>query len=158
MEKLQRDITQGMRGILIDWLVEVSHPCYHHLPFNFINIFSFELSVASGDQFNFHGILCSYCYHYFQFSVATVRYRMPRSLILRVLSLFCIYSFFLVSFSFFTFMPFMYTPLSQVSEEYRLVPDTLYLTVNLIDRFLSENYIEKQKLQLLGVTCMLISS
>ncbi|KAL2236964.1 UNVERIFIED_CONTAM: Cyclin-A2-1 [Sesamum indicum] len=46
----------------------------------------------------------------------------------------------------------------QVSEEYRLVPDTLYLTVNLIDRFLSENYIEKQKLQLLGVTCMLIAS
>ncbi|KAL0330279.1 UNVERIFIED_CONTAM: Cyclin-A2-1 [Sesamum radiatum] len=67
MEKLQQDITQGMRGILIDWLVEVS-------------------------------------------------------------------------------------------EEYRLVPDTLYLTVNLIDRFLSENYIEKQKLQLLGVTCMLIAS
>ncbi|KAL8063462.1 hypothetical protein ABFX02_01G027500 [Erythranthe guttata] len=67
MEKLQRDITHGMRGILIDWLVEVS-------------------------------------------------------------------------------------------EEYRLVPDTLYLTVNLIDRFLSENYIEKQKLQLLGVTCMLIAS
>lgn len=24
MEKLQQDITQGMRGILIDWLVEVS--------------------------------------------------------------------------------------------------------------------------------------
>ncbi|KAG8375513.1 hypothetical protein BUALT_Bualt10G0107600 [Buddleja alternifolia] len=67
MEQLQRDITQGMRGILIDWLVEVS-------------------------------------------------------------------------------------------EEYRLVPDTLYLTVNLIDRYLSENYIEKQKLQLLGVTCMLIAS
>ncbi|KAL3500456.1 hypothetical protein ACH5RR_039549 [Cinchona calisaya] len=67
MEKLQRDITEGMRGILIDWLVEVS-------------------------------------------------------------------------------------------EEYRLVPDTLYLTVNLIDRFLAGNYIEKQKLQLLGVTCMLIAS
>ncbi|WCJ29774.1 cyclin a2 1 [Euphorbia peplus] len=48
--------------------------------------------------------------------------------------------------------------LVEVSEEYRLVPDTLYLTVNLIDRFLSENYIEKQRLQLLGVTCMLISS
>ncbi|XP_016463394.1 cyclin-A2-2-like [Nicotiana tabacum] len=48
--------------------------------------------------------------------------------------------------------------LVEVSEEYRLVPDTLYLTVNLIDRFLSENYIEKQKLQLLGVTCMLIAS
>ncbi|KAL8521954.1 hypothetical protein ACS0TY_012199 [Phlomoides rotata] len=67
MEKLQKDITQGMRGILVDWLVEVS-------------------------------------------------------------------------------------------EEYKLVPDTLYLTVNLIDRYLSENYIEKQKLQLLGVTCMLIAS
>ncbi|KAL0297301.1 UNVERIFIED_CONTAM: Cyclin-A2-1 [Sesamum radiatum] len=48
--------------------------------------------------------------------------------------------------------------LVEVSDEYRLVPDTLYLTVNLIDRFLSENYIEKQKLQLLGVTCMLIAS
>ncbi|KAI3454048.1 hypothetical protein Pfo_010711 [Paulownia fortunei] len=48
--------------------------------------------------------------------------------------------------------------LVEVSDEYKLVPDTLYLTVNLIDRFLSENYIEKQKLQLLGVTCMLIAS
>ncbi|EPS71241.1 hypothetical protein M569_03517, partial [Genlisea aurea] len=67
MEKLQRDITKGMRGILIDWLVEVC-------------------------------------------------------------------------------------------EEYRLVPDTLYLTVNLIDRYLSGNFMKKQKLQLLGVTCMLIAS
>ena len=48
--------------------------------------------------------------------------------------------------------------LFQVSEEYTLVPDTLYLAVNLIDRFLSQNYIEKQRLQLLGVTCMLIAS
>ncbi|KAL3650868.1 hypothetical protein CASFOL_007271 [Castilleja foliolosa] len=48
--------------------------------------------------------------------------------------------------------------LVEVSEEYRLVPDTLYLTVNLIDRFLSENYMTKQNLQLLGVTCMLIAS
>ncbi|KAJ4828251.1 hypothetical protein Tsubulata_012057 [Turnera subulata] len=48
--------------------------------------------------------------------------------------------------------------LVEVSEEYTLVPDTLYLTVNIIDRFLSQNYIEKQRLQLLGVTCMLIAS
>ncbi|KAJ0090926.1 hypothetical protein Patl1_12827 [Pistacia atlantica] len=48
--------------------------------------------------------------------------------------------------------------LVEVSEEYKLVPDTLYLTVNLIDRFLSQNYIQKQRLQLLGVTCMLIAS
>ncbi|KAK8595736.1 hypothetical protein V6N12_064247 [Hibiscus sabdariffa] len=48
--------------------------------------------------------------------------------------------------------------LVEVSEEYKLVPDTLYLTVSLIDRFLSHNFIEKQRLQLLGVTCMLIAS
>ncbi|EEF45957.1 cyclin A, putative [Ricinus communis] len=48
--------------------------------------------------------------------------------------------------------------LVEVCEEYKLVPDTLYLTVNLIDRFLSKNFIEKQRLQLLGVTCMLIAS
>ncbi|XP_073050942.1 cyclin-A2-4-like [Primulina eburnea] len=48
--------------------------------------------------------------------------------------------------------------LVEVSEEYRLIPDTLYLTINLIDRFLSAINIEKQKLQLLGVTCMLIAS
>ncbi|KAL9330910.1 hypothetical protein ACSQ67_000520 [Phaseolus vulgaris] len=48
--------------------------------------------------------------------------------------------------------------LVEVSEEYKLVPDTLYLTVNLIDRFLSQSLIQKQGLQLLGVTCMLIAS
>ncbi|KAE8657936.1 Cyclin-A2-1 [Hibiscus syriacus] len=48
--------------------------------------------------------------------------------------------------------------LVEVSEEYKLVPDTLYLTVSLIDRFLSHNFIEKHRLQLLGVTCMLIAS
>ncbi|KAL9239845.1 hypothetical protein vseg_014126 [Gypsophila vaccaria] len=48
--------------------------------------------------------------------------------------------------------------LIEVSEEYKLVADTLYLTVNLLDRYLSCNYMEKQKLQLLGVTCMLIAS
>ncbi|XP_062227742.1 cyclin-A2-1-like [Phragmites australis] len=46
----------------------------------------------------------------------------------------------------------------EVSEEYKLVPDTLYLTVYLIDRFLSRNYIERQRLQLLGITSMLVAS
>lgn len=46
----------------------------------------------------------------------------------------------------------------QVTEEYRLVPDTLYLTVNYIDRYLSCNQINRQHLQLLGVACMLIAS
>lgn len=48
--------------------------------------------------------------------------------------------------------------LVEVADEYMLAPDTLYLTVNLIDRFLSKHYIEKQRLQLLGITCMLIAS
>ncbi|PSS01164.1 Cyclin-A2-2 like [Actinidia chinensis var. chinensis] len=48
--------------------------------------------------------------------------------------------------------------LVEVSDKYCMVPDTLYLTVNLIDRFLSQNHIEKQRLQLLGVTCMLLAS
>ncbi|PKU79538.1 cyclin-A2-1 [Dendrobium catenatum] len=48
--------------------------------------------------------------------------------------------------------------LVEVAEEYRLVPDTLYLTVSVIDCFLSQNYIERQRLQLLGITCMLIAS
>ncbi|KAG5000812.1 hypothetical protein AAZX31_08G205100 [Glycine max] len=48
--------------------------------------------------------------------------------------------------------------LVEVSEEYKLVTDTLYLTVYLIDWFLSKNYIERQRLQLLGITCMLIAS
>ncbi|KAG7652380.1 Cyclin-like [Arabidopsis thaliana x Arabidopsis arenosa] len=48
--------------------------------------------------------------------------------------------------------------LVEVSEEYTLVPDTLYLTVYLIDWFLHGNYVERQTLQLLGITCMLIAS
>ncbi|XVF86555.1 hypothetical protein PTKIN_Ptkin18bG0051300 [Pterospermum kingtungense] len=48
--------------------------------------------------------------------------------------------------------------LVEVSEEYKLVPDTVYLTVYLIDWFLCQNYIERQRLQLLGITCMLIAS
>uniref|UniRef100_A0A6N2M526 B-like cyclin n=1 Tax=Salix viminalis TaxID=40686 RepID=A0A6N2M526_SALVM len=39
--------------------------------------------------------------------------------------------------------------LVEVSEEYRLVPDTLYLTVNYIDRYLSGNLMNRQRLQLL---------
>nr|QYW07159.1 cyclin A3-1 [Dimocarpus longan] len=48
--------------------------------------------------------------------------------------------------------------LVEVSEEYKLFSDTLYLTVSYIDRFLSLNVINRQKLQLLGVSSMLIAS
>ncbi|GAB4852841.1 Cyclin-A3-1 [Ancistrocladus abbreviatus] len=48
--------------------------------------------------------------------------------------------------------------LVEVAEEYKLVSDTLYLTVSYIDRFLSTHAINRNKLQLLGVTCMLVAS
>ncbi|CAH8337524.1 unnamed protein product [Eruca vesicaria subsp. sativa] len=48
--------------------------------------------------------------------------------------------------------------LVEVSEEYRFVPETFYLTVNYIDRYLSGNVISRQKLQLLGVACMMIAT
>ncbi|XVE55814.1 hypothetical protein DITRI_Ditri03aG0187300 [Diplodiscus trichospermus] len=48
--------------------------------------------------------------------------------------------------------------LVEVAEEYKLVSDTLYLTISYIDRFLSLNALSRQKLQLLGVSSMLIAS
>lgn len=48
--------------------------------------------------------------------------------------------------------------LVDVAEEYKLVPETLYLTVSYIDRFLSYNAINRRRLQLLGVSSMLIAS
>jgi cyclin B len=48
--------------------------------------------------------------------------------------------------------------LVDVHLKFKLVPETLYLTVNLIDRYLSLETVSKEKLQLVGVTCMLIAS
>ncbi|KAL8487597.1 hypothetical protein ACS0TY_024061 [Phlomoides rotata] len=48
--------------------------------------------------------------------------------------------------------------LVEVAEEYKLLPDTLYLTVSYVDRFLSLTPISRKKLQLLGVSSMLIAS
>ncbi|XP_031495360.1 cyclin-A3-1-like [Nymphaea colorata] len=48
--------------------------------------------------------------------------------------------------------------LVEVAEEYKLLPDTLHLTIAYLDRFLSSNALYRQKLQLLGVSCMLIAS
>ncbi|KAJ3674328.1 hypothetical protein LUZ60_004944 [Juncus effusus] len=48
--------------------------------------------------------------------------------------------------------------LVEVAEEYKLISDTLYLTISYIDRFLSHHPINRQKLQLLGVSSMLIAS
>ncbi|KAK2664942.1 hypothetical protein Ddye_003516 [Dipteronia dyeriana] len=48
--------------------------------------------------------------------------------------------------------------LVEVAEEYNLVSDTLYLTIAYVDRFLSSHALSRNKLQLLGVGCMLIAS
>lgn len=48
--------------------------------------------------------------------------------------------------------------LVEVTEEYRLLPDTLFLAVNYIDRYLSGKAIIQQRLQLLGVACMMIAA
>ncbi|CAL0319423.1 unnamed protein product [Lupinus luteus] len=48
--------------------------------------------------------------------------------------------------------------LVEVSEEYRLVPETLFLTVNYVDRYLSSHSINRKQLQLLGVACMRIAA
>jgi len=48
--------------------------------------------------------------------------------------------------------------LVEVGEEYKLLPDTLHLSVSYIDRFLSVNPVTKSRLQLLGFSSMLIAS
>ena len=46
----------------------------------------------------------------------------------------------------------------QVHSQFKLLPETLYLTVNLIDRTLSLKSISLSKLQLVGVAALLIAS
>ncbi|WJX35254.1 cyclin [Trifolium repens] len=48
--------------------------------------------------------------------------------------------------------------LVEVTDEYKLLPETLHLSVSYIDRFLSLNTLNRRKLQLLGVSSMLVAS
>ncbi len=48
--------------------------------------------------------------------------------------------------------------LVEVAEEYKLASETLYLTINYLDRFLSKHLIMRGNLQLLGIVSMLIAS
>lgn len=48
--------------------------------------------------------------------------------------------------------------LVEVHLKFKLVPETLYLTVNLIDRYLAVTEVSRPKLQLVGVTALLIAS
>lgn len=47
--------------------------------------------------------------------------------------------------------------LIEVHLKFKLVPESLFLTVNLIDRYLEKEIVNRQKLQLVGVTAMLIA-
>lgn len=48
--------------------------------------------------------------------------------------------------------------LVEVAEEYKLQRETLFLTVNYIDRFLSQMSVLRNKLQLVGAACMFLAS
>jgi hypothetical protein len=48
--------------------------------------------------------------------------------------------------------------LVEVHLKFKLMPETLYLTVNFIDRYLACQPCPRRKLQLVGVTCMLLAS
>ena len=48
--------------------------------------------------------------------------------------------------------------LVEVHLKFKLMPETLFLTVNLIDRFLSVRAVSRKNLQLVGVTAMLLAS
>ena len=48
--------------------------------------------------------------------------------------------------------------LVEVAEEYKLHTETLFLSINYVDRFLSKNQVVRGKLQLVGITCMLVAS
>ena len=47
--------------------------------------------------------------------------------------------------------------LIDVHLKFKLLPETMFLTVNLIDRFLEKEVIMRNKLQLVGITAMLIA-
>lgn len=48
--------------------------------------------------------------------------------------------------------------LVEVSEDYKLAADTLYLSIYYVDRYLSLKPIISSQLQLLGIACMLLAS
>lgn len=48
--------------------------------------------------------------------------------------------------------------LVDVHLKFKLLPETLFLTINIIDRYLEQNQISRQKLQLVGVSAMLIAA
>ncbi|CAI2024974.1 hypothetical protein SEUBUCD646_0G03670 [Saccharomyces eubayanus] len=47
--------------------------------------------------------------------------------------------------------------LIEVHEKFQCLPETLFLAINLLDRFLSQNVVKLNKLQLLCITCLFIA-
>lgn len=47
--------------------------------------------------------------------------------------------------------------LVEVTNEFKLRNETLHLTVNIVDRFLSLMYVNKERLQLVGVSAMFVA-
>lgn len=45
----------------------------------------------------------------------------------------------------------------QVHHKFELLPETLFLAINLIDRFLSRQHVMRKYLQLVGITGMLLA-
>jgi len=48
--------------------------------------------------------------------------------------------------------------LIEVHQKFKLVPETLYLTINIVDRYLMKCHVTRSKLQLVGVTSLMIAS
>lgn len=48
--------------------------------------------------------------------------------------------------------------LIDVHRKFELMPETLYLTVNIIDRYLSTRIVSRRELQLVGISSMVIAS
>jgi len=48
--------------------------------------------------------------------------------------------------------------LVEVHRKFELMPETLYLTLNIVDRFLSVKAVPRRELQLVGISSMLLAS
>ena len=48
--------------------------------------------------------------------------------------------------------------LIEVHHKFELMPETLYLTINIVDRFLSVKTVPRRELQLVGISAMLMAS
>ena len=48
--------------------------------------------------------------------------------------------------------------LVDVNLKFKMIPETLFMTVNLIDRYLEKTHVARDKLQLIGITALFVAS